>query len=363
MYFDYSATTKCSDEVIESFVLANNEFANPNSTHALGKHVKELIDNCTFNIASTLGCKPSEIIYTSGASESNNLAIIGLCNKYPNRKHIITTKIEHSSVIAPMNYLSRKGYDIDIIELNEDGSLNIEQLKELLKEDTLLVSIIMVNSEVGIINPIEEIKEILKDYPNTYFHVDATQALGKLKIDLNNIDLMSFSAHKIFGIKGVGGLIKKEKVNLYPIIYGGKSTTIYRSGTPSYPLIKSLETAILNCYKDIDDHYQYVLKLKRDLIRMLNNPKIKINSLDNCSPYILNISVITYSSKQLQHLLELKDIYVSTQTACSSEKELSDIILNMYQDEERAKSSIRISLSYVTTNDEIKALSKVLNNL
>ena len=239
IYLDYSATTKTSKEVLDTFVKASTDFiGNPNSLHKLGVDAHNLIDKATKQIADILKVKPDEIIYTSGSSESNNLALKGISLKYQNRgKHIITTEFEHSSIYGPIGYLEKMGFECDFVKTNADGTVDLDNLKSLLRKDTILVSICAVNSEIGIREQIEEIGKVVKENSNAFFHVDATQAIGKINIDLSNVDLASFSAHKFFGIKGIGVLIKKDKIMLEPLIHGGKSTTIFRSGTPALPLI------------------------------------------------------------------------------------------------------------------------------
>jgi cysteine desulfurase len=219
VYLDYSATTPVNEEVLESFNKATRSYiGNPNSIHRLGIEAKEMIDKATEQIAHILKVKESEVIYTSGASESNNLAIKGIAFKYQNRgKHIITTMLEHSSIIGPLSYLQGQGFKVDFVNILENGQVDIDHLKSLIRDDTILVSICAVDSEIGLRQPVEKIGLLLKDYPKLFFHVDMTQCLGKDNIDLTNIDLASFSAQKIYGIKGIGGLIKKEKVMLEPL--------------------------------------------------------------------------------------------------------------------------------------------------
>ncbi|MDD6878974.1 MAG: cysteine desulfurase family protein [bacterium] len=357
IYLDYSATTPVDERVLDSFNKACLEFiGNPNSIHSLGSKSNELIKAATKQISDILGVKPSEIIYTSGASESNNTALKGICYKYKNRgKHIITTKYEHSSIYGPISYLQNEGFEIDFVENDEKGLVDIESLKNLIRDDTILVSITSVNSEIGIMNPIEDIANVLKNYPKIFFHVDMTQSIGKYKIDLSNIDLVSMSAHKIFGLKGIGMLIKKENIVLEPLIHGGKSTTIFRSGTPALPLIVSLAKALRLVYEKIEENYKYVESLNKylvDNISCIDN--VYINSNDKCSPYILNLSVIGVKPETMLHLLEQSDIYISTQTACSSNNSLSKAVLYLTNNEDRAKSSIRISLSYKTTKQELE---------
>lgn len=362
IYLDYSATTPVDKRVLESFNKACLEYpGNANSIHSLGIKSNELINAATKQISDILNVKPSEIIYTSGASESNNLAIKGICDKYKNRgKHIITTKYEHSSIYGPISYLQKQGFEVDFVDNDEFGRTDIESLKKLIRDDTILVSITSVNSEIGIMNPILEISEILKEYPKTFFHVDMTQSIGKLDIDMTNIDLISMSAHKIFGLKGIGLLIKKEGIMLEPIIHGGKSTTIFRSGTPALPLIVSLSKALRLIYEDIDFNYDKVSKLNKKLrLELTKMDNVYINSNDYCSPYVLNISVPGVKPETLVHELEQYEIYVSTQTACSSSTTLSKAVLELTKDEKRASSSIRVSISYITTEEEIDKFIEV----
>ena len=361
VYLDYSATTPVNKEVLESFSKACLEYiGNPNSLHKLGTEANSLIEKATIQIADLLKVKPSEIIYTSGSSESNNLAIKGVAFKHSNRgKHIITTSLEHSSVTAPINYLASIGYDIDIVKLDENGRVDIDNLKSLMRDDTILVSIISVNSETGIVQPIDEIKKIVKEYPKCYLHVDMTQSVGKTKVDLSDIDLVSFSSHKFYGMKGIGVLVKKENVDILPLIHGGKSTTIYRSGTPCLPLIVSLAKALRLILENLDEKYNKVLELNNYLkenIKDLDN--VYINSNDYSIPHILNISCIGIKPETMLHALEEDEIYISTQSACSSNNSVSKAVLSVTHDEKRASSSIRVSLSYLTTKEEIDLFIK-----
>ena len=361
IYLDYSATTPTNDEVLDTFVKVSKEFiGNPNSLHTLGRKSADLIDAATKQIADILNINPKEIIYTSGASESNNTVIKGICLQYQNRgKHIITTNFEHSSIYGPLSYLQTLGFEVDFVKTDENGIVDLDDLKKLLRDDTILVSITAVNSEIGIIEPIEEIGEILKDYPKCFFHSDLTQIIGKKKVNLENIDLASFSAHKIFGIKGIGGLIKKEKINLMPLIHGGKSTTIYRSGTPAVALIASLSKAMRLAYQNIEDNYKYVEKLNSKLRNKLGKySTIHINSNDKCLPYILNLSVLGVKPETMLHALEVKEIYISTQTACASSNSYSKAVYSLTNSKELAETSIRISISYVTKEEEIDIFLK-----
>ena len=364
IYLDYSATTPVSEEVLDSFNKCSMKYiGNPNSLHKLGIEAKGVIDASTIQIKKLLNISNSDIIYTSGSTEANNLAIKGICERYKSRgKHIITTPLEHSSIYGPINYLLDHGYDVSFVKLDENGLVDLDDLKSLIRDDTILVSINAVNSETGTLQPIEEIGLILKDYPKVFFHSDLTQAIGKIKIDTKNIDLFSFSAHKFFGIKGIGCLVKNDKIVIDPIIHGGTSTTVYRSGTPTVSLIVSLAKALRLALENLDDKYNKVLNLNKYLKNKLRSyDKVFINSNDSCIPHILNISVIGVKPETLLHALEEDDIYISTQSACSSNSTVSKAVLSVTKDDERAKSSVRISLSYLTTKSEIDDFLKVFD--
>lgn len=356
IYLDYSATTPVNKEVLKSFDdVCLNFIGNPNSLHKLGVESKKLIDSATSQIAKILNVKEDEIIYTSGSSESNNLAIKGICEKYKNRgNHIVTTSFEHSSIYGPIGYLQQHGFEVDFVDVDEYGIVNLEHLKSLIKDTTILVSIGNVNSEIGIEQPIDKIGELLKEYPKCFFHVDMTQAIGKISVSLKNVDLASFSAHKIYGLKGIGVLIKKENISLMPLIHGGKSTTIFRSGTPATPLIVSISKALRMSFEKLDDNYKYVKDLNNYLKDKLESIEgIYINSNDYSIPHVLNISIPNIKPETMLHALEENDIYISTQTACSSNSTMSKAVLALTKSEERASSSLRISLSYLTTKEEL----------
>ena len=363
IYLDYSATTPVNNEVLETFSKVTKEYmGNPNSLHKLGLEAKKLIEVATKQIADILNVNEKEIIYTSGASEANNTAIKGICLKYQNRgKHIITTRLEHSSVIAPISYLQSLGFEIDFVDMDKNGQVDLEHLKSLIRDDTILVSIASVNSEVGVVQPIEEIGKILKEYNKLYFHSDITQAIGKVDVNLENVDLASFSAQKIYGIKGIGALIKKEKIVIEPLIHGGKSTTIYRSGTPAVGLIVSLAKALRLVEEKKSENYQHVDNLNKYLKEKLEKNKyIHINSNHYCSPYILNFSIKNIKPETMLHALEEDDIYISTQTACSTGTK-SIAVYEVTKNDEFAKHSVRVSLSHLTTKDEIDIFLEKLN--
>ena len=365
IYLDYSATTPVNNEVLDTFIKATNFIGNPNSLHKLGLDSKKLIDASTKQIANILNVKESEVIYTSGASESNNTAIKGICLKYQNRgKHIITTRLEHSSVTAPISYLQNMGFEVSFVKLDNDGKVDLDDLKSLLRKDTILVSIASVNSEIGIRQDINLIGKIIKENSNAFFHSDITQSIGKEKIDLTNVDISSFSAQKFYGFKGVGCLIKKDNIALVPLIHGGKSTTVYRSGTPATNLIASTSKALRLVYEDFDNKYNHVLELNKYLRDNLNKMEdIHINSPENAIPHILNISVMHIKPETLLHALEEKGVYISTQSACSSSNTTSKAVLELTKCEEQARHSVRISLSHKTTDEEIENFLKTFGEV
>ena len=295
IYLDYSATTPVNKDVLESFDKVCLDYpGNPNSLHRLGTSNAKLIDDATKQIKDLLNISDMEVIYTSGASESNNTVIKGVASKYSNRgRHIITSPFEHSSVNAPLNYLASEGYDIDFVELNEDGTVNLDNLKSLIRDDTILVSISAVNSELGIRQPIEEIANIVKEYPKCFFHSDMTQSIGKINIPIKDIDFVSFTAHKFFGLKGIGILLKKDNIVIEPLIHGGKSTSIYRSGTPASALIVSISKALRLALENQDEKIKHIKELNDYLKESIKDMEgVYINSTEKSIPHIFNMSII-----------------------------------------------------------------------
>lgn len=365
VYLDYSATTPLYDEVLETFQKVSKEYiGNVNSLHKLGIKSKELQDRAIEQIARIFHVKPNEIIITSGASESNNTAIKGIAFQYQNRgKKILTTPLEHSSILEPLHYLESLGFQIEFIKLKPDGTIDLEAFQKQMTNDTILVTVASVSSELGILQPIDELGKVLKNYPKCFFHVDMTQSVGKIKIDLSNVDLASCSAHKLYGPKGVGILIKKENVDLLPLIHGGKSTTPYRSGTPALPLIVSMSKALRIATSDLEEKEKKVQFLNQYLKEhLLKIPSVTINSTEASIPHILNISISGTKPETMVHALEQEDIYISTQSACSTNKNPSLPVMTITKDMERASASLRISISYLTTKEECDFFLNVFEN-
>lgn len=364
IYLDYSATTPVDDSVLDTYIkVTKNYIGNPNSLHKLGYQSKKIIDEATEQVKRILNTD-KDVIYTSGATESNNLAIFGIINKYKNRgKNIITTHLEHSSINEPLKKLEKEGYTINYVELNDDGSVNLDSLDKLLNDDTILVTISTVNSEIGIIQNLDGIGRIVKKYPKVIFHTDATQVIGKKSINFDSVHLVSMSSQKFYGMKGVGCLLKNKNILLEPIIYGGKSTTDYRSGTPATPLIVSFAKALRLAYIDLDKKYNYVLELSNYLKEGLKNISgIIINSTECSIPHIVNFSINGIKAETLLHALEEEEIYISTRTACNKSDDYSEAVFDVTKDLTRSKHSLRVSISYLTTKDEINRFLNVLEN-
>ncbi|MDY4996849.1 MAG: cysteine desulfurase family protein [Bacilli bacterium] len=357
IYLDYAAATPVDQEVLSRYIeVTNKYFANPNSSHQLGQNANHLIIASTKKIASYLNIEPEEIIYTSGASESNNLAIKGIAERYKNfGKHILISSLEHNSIVSSATRLQEQGFEVELLPITKEGLIDLAILKNKIREDTILVSICTVDSEIGLKQPIEKIGEILKQYPNCHFHTDATQAIGKIPVDLQNVDLLTFAPHKFYGLPGIGVLIKKKNISLHPQIDGGKSTTIYRSGTPETANIAALEKALSLSINAMQERYQIVEKLYQQLKQKLATyPKVAMNNTTNSIPYTLNFSIEGIKSTDIQKKLEENDIYVSTKTSCCPIMTPSKLVYALTKDKNKASSSIRVSLSHLTTQQEIE---------
>ena len=330
---------------------------NANSHHQAGSAAKAEIDAATIKIASLLGVQPAEIIYTSGASEANNFALKGLArlSRHAGR-HIISTSLEHSSVSGTLTALQEQGYEIDLLDVKQDGTVDLEHLKDLLRPDTICVAVTLVDSELGVVQPVQEIAAILKAYPHCHLHVDATQAVGKIPVSFEGVDTMSLTAHKFYGLNGIGLLIKRRNLALEPLIHGGESTTIYRSGTPTVALASSLACALDFAVTDLPGRVGHVAKLNAELRAALSTyPLVRINSPEHAIPHVLNLSVRNVKGTVFQRELDAKGVCVSVKSACSSDGLPSRAVFAVSRDRRNALSSWRISLSHLTTEDEIKA--------
>ena len=364
IYLDYSATTPVLKEVLDSYnKVTIDYFGNPNSLHSLGVKSRELLNSATKQISNIFKIKEEEIIYTSGSTEANNLALIGCALAHGKRgSHIVVSKLEHESIYGICNYLESIGFYIDYVKNTADGVIDLDDLKGLVNENTILVSICAVNSELGIRQPLKTIKQVInKENPNTIFHSDMTQAVGKIPINLGDVDMASMSGNKIYGPKGIGMLYKKIGINIKPILYG--SNKDIRPGTPALPLIVSFSKALRIANSDLDKKENTIKKHNDKICEFLSGyPKILINKTPYSIPNILNISLMNIKPETFIHALEKHDVYVSSNTACSSGK-ISSAVLGVYGDKKRALTTIRISLSYMTTNEEINEFINIFESV
>ena len=356
IYLDYSATTPVDERVLDSYLKVTREYiGNANSIHTLGSKSKELLIQATNQIAEIFNCHPKELIFTSGASESNTTAIKGVAFKYASRgKHIITSKLEHKSVLEVMGYLSNIGYDIDFVDIGDNGQVDLHHLESLIRDDTIMISICAVNSDTGFKQPLKTIRQVInKKNPNVIFHSDLTQALGKTKFYLSDLDLASFSSHKIYAPKGIGLLYKKRNLNIDTLIYGTTENCPFRGGTPALPLIVAFSKAIRLANDKLETNIKKCEKLKAELLRGLSKYPVQINSNDLCVPSIVNFSLIKIKSETFVHALEKHEVYVSTTTACSSLEESTVLKAISKGNKDISTTSIRVSLSHITTMDEV----------
>ncbi|SKC91435.1 cysteine desulfurase family protein [Maledivibacter halophilus] len=363
IYLDNSATTKPKEEVIDIMVKSMKEYyGNPSSLHRKGVEIEKLIKKARKQISKALGADEGEIYFTSGGTESNNLAILGALKGNKRKgKHIITTKIEHPSVLNVFNSLEEDGYEVSYLNVDKNGLIDINDFEKSLREDTVLISIMYVNNEVGTIQPIPEITKIIKNRKNKpILHIDAVQAFGKIKINLRKlkVDLMSISGHKISGPKGIGALYVRRGTKINSIVFGGNQELGLRSGTENVPGILGLGVAADLVKKNIDSNIEKMKGLKMKLAKEIgeNLEEIKINGDidENSAPHILNISFKGIRGEVLIHTLEQKNIYVSTGSACSSKKKtFSHVLKEMGLENDEMEGAIRFSLSPENTEEEI----------
>ena len=364
VYLDYAASTPVDKRVLDKYYSTMLEcFANPNSSHRLGLLAKEKIDKASLKIAKYFHIKPTEIIYTSGSSEANNLAIKGIAKRYKSYgKHILISSLEHNSIIASATSLQEEGFEIELIPVNNKGYIDIDILKEMIREDTILVSVTSVDSEIGLRQPIEEIAKIIKEKKHCFFHTDASQSIGKVDIDYKDVDLVTVAPHKFYGQLGIGLLIRKENVGLKPQIDGGKSTTIYRAGTPDVAGIVAVSEAIEIALSNLDNRYKYIKNISEIIKEKLKKyDGVVINNTTNSIPYTINFSLKGVKAQQVAKLFSDHEIYVSAKTSCCPVTTPSKLVYALTHDKSLATSSIRVSLSHLTTMDEVLEFLKVFD--
>ena len=365
IYLDNASTSKVNPEVLDSFnQITLKYFANASSIHRLGQESNRLLEKSREQILSLLNLNHHEVIFTSGATEANNLAIKGYALANRNRgNHIITSATEHPSVLNTFKQLEKYGFKITVLPVNEKGVIEVNSLRDAVNDNTILVSIMSVNNEIGAVNPIKEIGEYLKKYPKIAFHVDMTQAIGKINIPLENVDMFSFAGHKIHGLLGSGALIKEKKIILEPLNSGGGQENNLRSGTNTVALSASLAKALRLAIDNIDSNYQKVSTLRDYLVSYLkdNEDKYVLNSLDKNNPYIVNFSLKNRKASVVVEALSNRDIMVSSLSACHSKNEdYSYVVYALNHDMCLAHNTIRVSFSYDNTLDEVKEFIKKL---
>lgn len=360
IYLDNSATTKPYDEVVESMIKSLTEdYENPSAAHSMGMKIEKNIKNIRKNIAKTIGAKEKEIVFTSGGTECNNMIIRSCANLNKHKgKHIISTSIEHPSVLNTLSDLESEGYDVTYLPVDSKGKINIEELEKNLRDDTILVSVMFVNNEVGSIQPIKEIGNILKKRKDKiFFHVDAVQGYGKIDFRPSRfgIDFMSVSGHKIHGPKGIGFMYIKDGNNFKPLMTGGGQENNLRSGTENVPGIYGMGAAISKLFSNLNESIEKMSKLKNLLKNEIikNIDGIKINSPEDGVCHILNVSFEDVRGEVLLHYLEQKEVYVSTGSACSSKKKGSHVLNAMGLTSDEIEGAIRFSLSDMNTEEEI----------
>lgn len=373
VYLDYSATTPVDKEVLNTYTkLLNLFYANSSSIHSLGIEASTMESAARIQIADLLKVSMDEVIFTSGATEANNMAIKGIVDNFPlAKKHIVTSSVEHPSVLNVFKQLEAQNkVSVTYLPVDNQGQINLQTFEKELTSQTILVSIMYVNNETGAIFPILEIAKILKKYPHIKFHCDMTQAVGRLPLDLSEIDLATFSAHKIYGLKGSGVLIKKNNVELVPLIVGGEQEFGYRSGTSNWFANVATSKALRLALEKQRERYTYVDGLRSYLLSKLAlMSEIVINHcISNCSPFIINISILNKNSEVLSRALEGKGFIVGTKSACSAKaSHPSHVLLAMGRSEKLALSMIRISLSHHTLKSQLdnflNALTEIISTL
>lgn len=371
-YFDNSATTRCFDGVIDVVAkVMGADYGNPSSMHQKGVEAEQYLKEARAVISKNLKVNEKEILFTSGGTESNNLALIGTA--MANRRsgmHLVTTVIEHASVGNTMKYLEEQGFSVTYVPVDSDGIVDLEALEAAVREDTILVSIMYVNNEIGSVQPIEEISRRIKaKNPKVLFHVDAIQAYGKYRIypKKMGIDLLSVSGHKIHGPKGIGFLYCGEKVKIKPILFGGGQQKGMRSGTDNVPGVAGLAEAVREIYTDFEKHVEHLYRLKEAFMQgVLELPEVLVNGRTgrDSAPQIVSVSFRGVRSEVLLHALEERGIYVSAGSACSSNKQtVSSTLKGIGLEPALLDSTVRFSFSIFNTEEEVQDTLQVLAEL
>ena len=370
-YFDNAATTRCSRNAASFVAEALTEnYGNPSSLHRKGLEAEKLVRDAAAAIASTLKASPGEIVFTSGGTESNNLALFGAAQaKQRMGKHIITTAVEHAAVLSPAARLKEMGYEVTILPVDTGGCVELDALEDALRQDTILVSVMAVNNEVGTVMPLKEIGQIVHDRSQALFHVDGIQGYGKAVFHpkADGIDLFSVSSHKFHGPKGAGFLYIRDSVRVKPQILGGGQQQGLRSGTYNVPGIAGMAAAAKEACQDLEEKRAYLYRLKNRLVQGLDSlDQVFVNGkpVGEAAPHILDISFVGIRSEVLLHALEDREIYVSAGSACSSHrKKPGGTLAAMGLSPERRESALRFSFSRENTEQEVDYCLSVLYEL
>lgn len=365
IYFDHAATTSPIQEVVSLYTeVSTKYFANSSSAHKLGLDNARLLKKAREDILRTLKAPNHEVIFTSGATEANNLALKGYMERYANRgKHLIISSIEHPSILNTANHLAKLGYDITILPVRGDGKVHLEDLKKEIKEETILVSVMAVNNETGIIQPVDEIAKFLKQFPTIAYHCDAVQGVGKVELPYQDIDMVTISSHKIGGLKGSGILLKKKNIELSPLLDGGGQEDGYRSGTNDLALAVTTAVALKEAVSNIGSKKAYIASITEPLFNYFETHKdeVVVNSTKE-NPFTINISLLKKKASVFAEFLSNNNIMVSTHSACSSKLDIgSPTLTAMGKNPTITKNAMRLSFSTTNTKEEIDRFIEVFD--
>ncbi|RCW46507.1 cysteine desulfurase family protein [Paenibacillus prosopidis] len=368
-YYDHCASTPPYDEVVQTMMeVMRSQYANPSSLHRSGTEADKLIERSRSVIADQFQTRQGRWVFTSGGTESNNLALKGSAKQYRNRgNHIVTTQIEHASVYETLVQLEQEGFRVTYLPVNKTGHVDLEQVKEALTDETILVSVMHVNNEIGTVQPIEQIGRFLKEYPKILFHVDAVQSIGKLPISVEEwgIDLLSGSSHKLRGPKGVGYLYVRDGISLYPLFTGGSQEGGYRPGTQNVPGIVASAKALRMSFESMAERQKRMTALKKQLIQIIEEiPELKLNGSEPAASHIVHFSYPGMKPEVIIHMLEQHGIMASTKSACSSKDDKpSRVLLAIGASREQATGGVRISFGDEHEERDITKLGAALKHI
>jgi len=370
IYLDYCATTPVHPSVRDAMLRALDvDFGNPSSMHWAGQDSRRLMDQARMNVARGVGCRPAEIHFTSGATEADNLALFGTLRRFPsNEAHLITSAIEHHAVLHAAQYLEQEGYSVTYLPVDEHGLVNADDVRRAIRPETKLISVMYVNNEVGSVQPIAEIGRIAREH-KILFHLDAVQAIGLFDVNVDdlNVDLLSLSAHKIYGPKGIGALFVRAGIELFPMLFGGPQEGMLRAGTENVPGIVGLGAAMNLVCEHRAEERPRILELRKSLINGLQSIGLEVivnGPEDAVAPHVLSISFVGADAEMMLIRLNNEGVAVSLGSACNSESiEPSHVLTAMKLPQEQIESTLRFSLGMPTTKDEINTLLDVITRV